>query len=75
MFSGLSILGYSRLKFSRSTSHDEYSTVRLRGACDHVLDEITVAGGVYYCHVILGRLELPQGDVDSDTTLTLKNLK
>lgn len=23
------------------------------------------------CHIVLGRFELPEGDVDSDTTLTL----
>jgi hypothetical protein len=38
---------------------------------DHVLDEVTVARGVNDGDLVLGGLELPEGDVDGDTTLTL----
>lgn len=43
----------------------------LGGTSDHVLDEITVSGGVNDGDVVLGGLELPEGNVDGDTTLTL----
>ena len=38
---------------------------------DHVLDEVTMAGGVDDGDVVLGSLELPQGNVDGDATLAL----
>ena len=43
----------------------------LGGTSDHVLDEIPVAGGVDDGDVVLGSLELPESDIDGDTTLTL----
>ena len=43
----------------------------LRGTSDHVLDEVTVTRGIDDGHVELGSLELPQGNVNGDTTLTL----
>ena len=49
----------------------EFVLIYLRGARDHVLDEIPVAGGVDDGDVVLGGLELPQGDVDGDATLAL----
>ena len=43
----------------------------LGGTGDHVLDEVTMSGGVDDGDVVLGGLELPESDVDGDTTLTL----
>ena len=43
----------------------------LGGSGDHVLDEVTMAGGVDDGDVVLGSLELPEGDINGDTTLTL----
>ena len=43
----------------------------LGGPSDHVLDEVTMSGGVDDGDVVLGGLELPESDVDGDTTLTL----
>jgi hypothetical protein len=43
----------------------------LRGAGDHVLDEVTVSGGVDDGEDGLGGLELPKGNVDGDTALAL----
>ena len=40
-------------------------------SCDHVLDEISVSWGIDDGEDSLLRLELPEGDVDGDTTLTL----
>lgn len=50
---------------------DENGAVGLRGTGDHVLDEVTVTGGVNDGDLVLGGLELPEGNVDGDTTLTL----
>ena len=43
----------------------------LGGSGDHVLDEVTMSGGINDGHVVLRGLELPESDVDGDTTLTL----
>ena len=43
----------------------------LGSSSDHVLDEITMARGINDSNTVLGGFELPQGDVDGDTTLTL----
>jgi len=50
---------------------DTDSAVGLRGTGDHVLDEITVARGVNNGDIVPGSLELPEGNVDGDTTFTL----
>ena len=47
------------------------SAIGLRRSRDHVLDEITMSRGVDDGDVVLGGLELPEGDIDGDTTLTL----
>lgn len=39
--------------------------------CDHVLDEVTMPGSIDDSHVVLLGLELPESDIDGDTTLTL----
>ena len=57
--------------YTSSASDDKHSTVSLGGSSDHVLDEVTMSGGVDDGDVVLGSLELPQSDVDGDTTLTL----
>ena len=43
----------------------------LGGSGDHVLDEVTMAGGVDDGDVVLGSLELPESNVDGDATLAL----
>lgn len=45
--------------------------VHLRSSCDHVLDEVTMSRSVDDSDVVLYRLELPQSNVDGDTTLAL----
>jgi hypothetical protein len=47
------------------------SAIGLRRSSDHVLDEITMSRGVDDGDVVPGGLELPEGDIDGDTTLTL----
>merc|ERR1719220_314908 len=68
---GLAVLGDAGLELTGAGGDDEDAAVGLRGAGDHVLDEIPVAGGVDDGDVVLGSLELPQGDVDGDATLAL----
>ena len=41
------------------------------GTGDHVLDEISVAGGIDDGEVIFGGLELPKGDINGDTSFSL----
>ena len=43
----------------------------LRCSGDHVLDEVTMSGGINDGDIILGSLELPESDINSDTSLTL----
>ena len=71
MLSGLTVLGDTSLELSDTGGDDEDGTVSLRGTGDHVLDEVSVTGGVNDGDVVLGGLELPQGDVDRDTSLSL----
>merc|ERR1719446_1499070 len=68
---GLTVLGDTGFKLSSTGGNDEDSTVSLRGSGDHVLDEITMAGSVDDGDVVLGSLELPESDIDGNSTLTL----
>ncbi len=53
-------------------SDDKNAAVGLRGAGDHVLDEVPVTGRVDDGDVVLGRLELPERNVDGNAALTLR---
>merc|ERR1719371_35291 len=68
---GLSVLGDTSLKLSSSRGNDEDTAVSLAGTGDHVLDEVTVSGGVDDGDVVFGGLELPQSNVNGDATLAL----
>merc|ERR1712156_575350 len=69
---GLPVLGDASLELSSSGGDDEHTAVSLAGASDHVLDEVTMAGGVDDGHVVLGGLEFPESNVNGDTTLALR---
>lgn len=71
VLTGLTVLGDTGLELTSTGGNDENGAVSLGGTSDHVLDEITVTGGVDDSDVVLGGFELPEGDIDSDTTLTL----
>ena len=58
---------FIRQKIDRARLSGAY----LGGTSDHVLDEITMSGGINDGHIVLRGLELPESDVDGDTTLTL----
>jgi hypothetical protein len=71
VLTGLAILGDTSLELTSTGGNDENGAISLGGTSDHVLDEITVTGGIDDGDHVLGGLELPEGDIDSDTTLTL----
>jgi len=71
VLTSLAILGDTSLELTSAGGDDEDSAVGLGGTSDHVLDEVTVTGGVNDGDLILGSLELPESDIDGDTTLTL----
>lgn len=71
VLTSLAILGDTSLELTSTASNDEDSAVGLGSSGDHVLDEVTVSGGINNSDIVLGGLELPEGDIDGDTTLTL----
>ncbi len=46
VLASLAILRDTSLKLTGTTGDDENGTVSLRGTCDHVLDKVTVSGGI-----------------------------
>merc|ERR1719198_2010223 len=71
VLSGLAVLGDTSFELASSGGDDEHTAVSLAGASDHVLDEVAMARGVDDGDVVLGSLELPECDINGDTTLTL----
>jgi len=71
MLSGLAIFGDTSLEFASTGSNDENGAVRLGGAGDHVLDEVAVTRSVNDGDIIPRSFELPESNVDCDTTFTL----
>jgi hypothetical protein len=71
VLTGLSILGDTSLESSLGRVNDKDGNIGLGSSGNHVLDEITVSRGINDGELVLGRLELPEGNVDGDTTFTL----
>jgi len=71
VLTSLAILGDTSLELTSTGGNDENSAIGLGGTSDHVLDEITVTWGINDGDVVLWGLELPESDIDGDTTLTL----
>ena len=71
VLTGLAILGDTGLELTSTSGNNEHGAVGLGGTGDHVLDEVTVTRSVDDGDIVLGSLELPEGNVDGDTTLTL----
>lgn len=61
----------ARRSLQESNPHVGAYCFYLGGTSDHVLDEVSVSRGINDGHVVLAGLELPQSDIDGDTTLTL----
>ena len=71
VLTGLAVLGDTGFEFTSTGSDDQDTAISLGGSSDHVLDEISVSGSVNDGDVELGGLELPESNVDGDTTLAL----
>ena len=71
VLAGLPVLGDARLEPSLGGVDAKNGNVGLGGTGDHVLDEITVSGGVNDGEGVLGRLKLPKSNVNGDSALTL----
>ncbi|GFE54230.1 elongation factor 1-alpha, putative [Babesia ovis] len=71
VLTGLTFLGEGSLETTSLSWHHKHSHIGLGGTRNHVLDEVTVTRGVNDSVVVLRGFELPQGDIDGDTTFTL----
>jgi hypothetical protein len=71
VLTSLAILGDTSLELTSTGSDNENSAVGLGSTSNHVLDEITVTGSINDGDMVLGSLELPESDINGDTTLTL----
>ena len=72
VLTGLSFLGDTSLELTLGGGDHEDGAISLGGTGDHVLDEISVSGGINDGEVVLGSFELPEGDIDGDTSLALR---
>ena len=87
VLAGLAILGDTSLELTSASGNDKNGAVGLRGTSNHVFDEVTMPWGINdlsnmihlfassiratYRDDEFGGFELPQGNVNGDTTLTL----
>jgi len=70
VLSGLSVLGDTSLELTSGGGNHKDSDISLGGTSDHVLNEISVSWGIDDGEVVFTSLELPEGDIDGDTSLT-----
>jgi len=71
VLASLAILGEGGLKTTLVSWDNKNSNISLGGTSDHVLDEITVTGGIDNGEVVFLGGEFPQSNINGDTTLTL----
>ena len=71
VLTGLALLGDTTFETTAGGVDDEDSSIGLGGTGDHVLDEVSMSWGIDDGEEVLWRLELPEGDIDGDTTFTL----
>jgi len=71
VLTGLAILGDTGFELTSTGGDDQDTAIGLGSSGDHVLDEIPVAWGINDGDVEVLGLELPQSDIDGDTTLAL----
>lgn len=70
VFSGLTILGDTSFEFTLGGSNHKNSNISLGGTSNHILDEISVTGGIDDGEVIFSSFELPEGNIDGDTSFS-----
>lgn len=70
VFSGLTVLGDTSFEFTLGGSNHKNSDISLGGTGDHILDEISMSGGIDDGEVVFGSFELPEGNIDGDTSFS-----
>mmetsp|Transcript_1834 Transcript_1834/g.2857 ORF Transcript_1834/g.2857 Transcript_1834/m.2857 type:complete len:214 (-) Transcript_1834:210-851(-) len=70
VLTGLSILGDTGLETTLGRVDNKNGNIGLGSSGNHVLDEITVSRSINDGERVLWGLELPEGDINGDTTLT-----
>jgi hypothetical protein len=70
VFSGLSVLGETGFELTFTSGDHEDGGISLGGTSDHVLNEISVTGGINDGEDSLGGLEFPESDINGDTSFT-----
>ena len=68
VFTGLTVLGDTGFEFTDTSGNNEDSAISLGGTSNHVLDEITVTWSVNDGDIVLVGFELPESNIDGDTT-------
>jgi len=71
VLAGLAVLGNTCFELTDTGSDDQDGAISLRGTCDHILDEITMAWRINDGDLVLFGDEFPEGNIDGDTTLSL----
>mmetsp|Transcript_278 Transcript_278/g.324 ORF Transcript_278/g.324 Transcript_278/m.324 type:complete len:350 (+) Transcript_278:415-1464(+) len=72
MLTGLSVGADTSFKFTRTRGNDEDSNISLGCTSDHVLDEITMSRSIDDGEMVFTSLELPESNINGDTTLALR---
>jgi len=70
VFTGLSVLGDTGFEFTGTGGDDKDGAISLGGSSDHVLDEISVTWGIDDGDFVVLGFELPESDIDGDTSFT-----
>jgi hypothetical protein len=70
MLSRLPLLGDTCLEFTLRRGNHKDGAISLGGSCDHVFDKVSVAWGINYGEVVFRGFELPEGDINGDTTFS-----
>jgi len=71
VLSGLTVLSDTSLELTDTGGDDEDGAIGLGSTSNHVLDEVSVAWGINNGDLVLAGLELPEGNIDGDTSLSL----
>jgi len=71
VLASLAILGDTSCELTSTGGNDENSASSRGSTRDQVLDEITMAGGVNDGDIVLRGFELPESNIDGNTTFTL----
>jgi hypothetical protein len=71
VLTGLAVLGDTGFELTLWGGNHENSAIGLGCSGNHVLDEVSVSWGINDGEVVFGGFELPEGDIDGDTSFSL----